>query len=318
MTWICPIIFYTFKEKTMKVNRLLEMVTLLLNHKRITAVEFAQRFDVSTRTIYRDVEDLSSAGIPVYMSKGKGGGISLLENFTLNKALITREESDSLLMAVKTLQATRYPDVDRFLEKLESLFRSSGTNRWIEIDFSPWGTKAGEEDLFNLLRHSILNRNVIQFDYINFKGDRSTRRVYPLQMIYKGNAWYMRGFCLARQDYRTFRLSRIKSPMVLPDSFNPMDLPEEMPEKNPEKPREYMHVRLLFSAEAANRIYDDFHEDMVRREPDGRFSLTASLVDDDWIYSLILSYGNQVEVLEPEYLRSRVKERLMETLSLYT
>lgn len=293
------------------------MVILLLNHKRITADEFAERFGVSARTIYRDVEDLSSAGIPIYMSKGKGGGISLLENFTLNRTLITQEESDSLLMAVKTLQATRYPEIDRFMDKLESLFRSSGSNRWIEIDFSPWGSKAGEEDLFNLLRHSILKRKVIRFDYINFNGDQLTRNVYPLQMIYKSNAWYLRGFCLARRDYRTFRLSRFKSTVVLSESFTPMDLPEEKLEENPEKPHEYMRVRLLFSSEAANRIYDDFHESLIHREPDGRFSLAVDIIDDEWIYSLLLSYGCLVEVLEPEHLRLKIRERLIKTLSLY-
>jgi predicted DNA-binding transcriptional regulator YafY len=109
----------------MRVNRLLEMVTLLLNRQTITAGEFAERFNISVRTVYRDVEDLSSAGIPVYMSKGKGGGISLLEDFTLNKTLISRQETDSLLLALRTLQAVKYPDVDRFLEKLQSLFHTS-------------------------------------------------------------------------------------------------------------------------------------------------------------------------------------------------
>lgn len=103
----------------------------------------------------------------------------------------------------------------------------------------------------------------------------------------------------------------------MPESFNLMDLPEEKPEENPEKPHEYMSVRLLFSSEAANRIYDDFHESLIHREPDGRFSLAVDIVDDEWIYSLILSYGCLVEVLEPEHLRSKIRERLIKTLGLY-
>lgn len=301
----------------MKINRLLEMITLLLNHRRITASNFAERFNVSTRTVYRDVEDLSLAGIPIYMSKGKGGGISLIEDFTLSRTMITRKESESLLVAVQALQATHYPEISQFLEKLESLFRFSASNRWIEIDFSPWGTSPLEEEKFNHLRHAILNRNAVQFDYINFTGERFKRMIYPIQMIFKSNVWYLRGFCLTRDDYRTFRLSRIKSVVVLPAVFNPKILPEEKSEDKSKKNSRSIHVRLRFSTEAANRIYDDFNDNLVHLEPDGSFQVVIDVIEDEWIRSLILSYGCLVEVLEPIHLRSLIVKRLRTALDMY-
>ena len=106
----------------MKINRLFEITTILLNKGTVTAKELADRFGVSTRTIFRDIDVLSSAGVPVYMKKGSGGGISILENYVFSRTLISDQESESLLLAVKTLQATQYPEVDMVLGKMGAIF----------------------------------------------------------------------------------------------------------------------------------------------------------------------------------------------------
>ena len=102
----------------MKINRLLEITLVLLNKGNTTARELADRFEVSTRTIYRDIDELSAAGVPVFTNKGSGGGISLMENYVLNRSFMTEHERDSLLLALKTLQATRYPQIEAILEKI--------------------------------------------------------------------------------------------------------------------------------------------------------------------------------------------------------
>ena len=107
----------------MKINRLLEISLVLLNKGTVTAKELAERFNVSTRTIYRDVDILSTAGIPVYTNKGNGGGISILDNYSINKTVLTDGERDSLLLALKTLQSTKYPEIDTVLDKIGAVFK---------------------------------------------------------------------------------------------------------------------------------------------------------------------------------------------------
>ncbi|BCY17613.1 DeoR family transcriptional regulator [Leptolinea sp. HRD-7] len=299
----------------MRVNRLLEMVTLLLNRQTITAGEFAERFNISVRTVYRDVEDLSSAGIPVYMSKGKGGGISLLEDFTLNKTLISRQETDSLLLALRTLQAVKYPDVDRFLEKLQSLFHTSAPSDWVLVEFSPWGSKPDDEQKFTEIKMAILSHKVVAFDYINSRGEKSRREVEPSKLIFKGQAWYLHGYCRSQNAFRTFRISRIKNQSVSPEVFQPRIEHEE--EIKTEQRKNYIPVRLRFSRNVRYRVYDDFDEASIIRNPDGSCDVVFSFPEDEWLYSYLLSFGPGVEVLEPDFLRGRLADRLKETLEIY-
>jgi len=119
----------------LKINRLLEITILLLNCKTVTAKELAGRFGVSTRTIYRDIDVLSLAGVPVYTNKGNGGGISLLEEFTLNKTMLNENESEGLLLALKTMSMTRYPETQSILDKIGSIFKNNNADDWIDIDF---------------------------------------------------------------------------------------------------------------------------------------------------------------------------------------
>lgn len=173
----------------MKINRLYEITTILLNKGTVTAKELADRFNVSTRTIYRDIDVLSTAGVPVYMNKGSGGGIALLENYAMNRALISEAESESLLIALKTLQATQYPQVDRALEKIGVLFKKVPDYDWVEVDFSPWGTVANEKNKFNEIKQAMLQRKVIRFAYVSGEGHRSNRLAEPVKLIFKENAW---------------------------------------------------------------------------------------------------------------------------------
>ena len=313
MTNLCHI--YVGKY-IMRVNRLLEMVTLLLNRPTITAGEFAERFDVSIRTVYRDVEELSSAGIPVYMSKGKGGGISLLEDFTINRTLISSDETDSLLLALKTLQAVRYPEVDQFLEKLQSLFRSSHAADWVQVEFSPWGSNPDDENKFSGVKQAILKRQVIRFDYVNTRGEKSRRDVEPVRLIFKGQAWYLHAYCRQQKSFRTFRLSRIRNMTISDEVFVPRR--EDSRQDSTESKQPYIPVKLRFSAEVRYRVYDDFDDSYIHLNPDGYCELSFAFPEDEWLYGYLLSYGNHVEVLEPVSIRENLIKRLQKAMDIYS
>lgn len=300
----------------MKINRLLEITIILLNRRSVTAKELAGRFGVSTRTIYRDLDVLSTAGVPVYTSKGSGGGISLMEEYSLNRTLLSEQETESLILALKTLQAVKYPEIDIVLDKIGGLFRNTDAADWIDIDLSPWGSQPNEHDKFNHIKTAILKRLVLSFVYINANGERSKRSMEPMRLVFKGQAWYLWGFCRVKNDYRLFRISRIKELEVTDEVFQRRK--HEAPEiDTSQAAAPLLNLRLRFHPEVLYRVYDDFDDALIQRSADDFCEVSVTFPEDAWVYGFILSFGEYVEVLEPESVRKVIAERMKKTLEMY-
>ncbi|PKM73240.1 MAG: YafY family transcriptional regulator [Firmicutes bacterium HGW-Firmicutes-16] len=297
----------------MQINRLFEIVYILLEKKTVTSKELAERFEVSSRTIYRDVETLSSAGIPIYMSKGNGGGISLLPGFVLNKAMITDEEKEDILSSLKAVNAVNLSKTDTALKKLSSLFGESKID-WIEVDFSSWANAQNETETFNVIKSSILGKRAVSFSYASAKGQRSTREVEPLKLCFKSGAWYLYGYCRSRADFRFFKLRRIRELCVSEQNFQRKS-PEQIFTDENVFQEEYVKLKLKLSGEAAYRVYDEF--DRYEQQEDGGFIAEINYPKGEWIYYFISTFGRHCEVLEPEDVRNIVKAELKNTLKHY-
>lgn len=302
----------------MKLNRLLEITTILLNKKTVTAAELAERFNVSPRTIYRDIDVLSASGIPVFSTQGSKGGISILEEFTINRTALSSSERDSILFALKTLQTTKYPDIDNILDKLGNALKTNSVD-WISIDFSPWGSNPNSYNKFSDIKNAIMHSTVIEIDYINSNNQKSRRKIEPLRLIFKSQAWYLWGFCTAKQDYRTFRISRIKNVFTTNQSFDrsAVHIINENPKAAPNLYNPFIHLVLQFSEAALFRLYDDYDDDMIRKNDDGTYTLELDFPEDEWVYGYILSFGAHVVVVEPDHVRDIIKERAQKINELY-
>ncbi|MDR0326372.1 MAG: YafY family transcriptional regulator [Oscillospiraceae bacterium] len=295
----------------MKLNRLLEITNLLLNRKSVTAAELAERFGVSVRTVYRDIDALSVSGIPVVTSQGSGGGISLMEGFTVNRTAMTGSERDGLMFALQALQATKYPQLDALIDRImEKPVRAD----WVAVDFTPWGSNPNAHERFTVIKTAILQSRAIHIQYINADNVKSEREIEPFKLIFKGQAWYMWGYCLKRMDYRLFRVSRIKKAALLDRVFD-RDAVRVISPPSDEKPD--VRLLLVFTEDALSRLYDDCDEHMVTQNDDGTYTLTVDLPEDEWIYGYILSFGPSVRVASPEHIRRGVEERLRRTLGQY-
>ncbi|WP_378954742.1 helix-turn-helix transcriptional regulator [Pelosinus sp. sgz500959] len=301
----------------MKLNRLFEITTILLNKGTVTAQELANRFGVSTRTIYRDVDVLSSAGVPVYMNKGNGGGIHLLENYAIDRTLISEQESENLLLAIKTLEATHYPELDKVLEKLGATYKNIMNHDWVEVDFSPWGSSPNEKNKFNDIKRAMLQRNIISFDYVNGEGQKSNRLAEPEKLIFKSNAWYLLAYCRRRQEQRIFRISRLKNLEVMAEKFEQKSLPKQEPKESKDASQLLIFLKLRFQTKVINRLYDYFDDSFLKKNDDGSMTLEVWLPEGEWLYSYILSFGSFVEVLEPEHVRGTIIKRIRQTLEIY-
>lgn len=299
----------------MQINRLFQIIYILLENNVVTAGELAERFNVSVRTIYRDIENLSSAGIPVYMSKGKGGGISILPDFILNKALLTQEEKQDILSSIRAVCAVSLNN-DEPLKTLNKLNNILGENNsdWIEVDFSNWANGQKEKYIFENIKSSILNKNVVMFDYCSSKHESIKRTVYPLKLYFKGQSWYLYGFCRLRNDYRFFKLTRIKNIVISDETFE-ISCPGKILKEDNVFQQKLVNVKLRISKGMAYRVYDEFED--VEELDDGDFIVSRSYPMGEWLCSYIYTFGEYAEVLEPLELRKQMKSKIEKMLKVY-
>lgn len=288
----------------MSQSRLFKIVYYLLDKGQATAPELAEKFEVSVRTIYRDVDTLSSAGVPIYVTTGRNGGIKILDHYTLNKSFFTDQERELIISSLQSLSALSQPETETILNKLGALFQTS-TIDWIEVDFSRWGADPEKENrLFDNLKQAVLAKRVVAFDYFSAKG-KSQRSVNPLKLIYKDKAWYLYSFCLEKQDYRLFRLSRIKHLQILETTFKRTTFDSDRSDGQPEQFGPLMEVELLFAKEVGAGVYDLFAEEMINVEKDG-YRVKASLPKNYWLYSILMSFGPKVTIIQPDSLRQEI------------
>lgn len=301
----------------MKINRLTEIIVTLLNKDTVTAKELADKFSVSTRTIYRDIEELSLSGIPVYMTKGKNGGISLLEEYSVNKAILSAKDKQSLIVALKMLEVTNYPEINSVINKIGFMLNKEELSNWIDIDFSRWGSDFNENDKFNQIKMAILNNKAIEFSYINSYGNYSTRIIEPMKLMYKGQTWYLHGFCRLKKEARIFRITRIKNLVIKNENFIRRNIKDinTMPSK--QMIENMVNLKLKLRKDVLYRIFDDFDQDKVIDNQDGTYDVSIKLPENEWLYGYILSFGNSVEVIEPKYIRDIILNKMKETIKLY-
>lgn len=311
------------------LNRLLGMIYILMNKGTVTASELAERFEVSVRTVYRDVETLSMAGIPVYTRKGKNGGISLTEQFVLDKMLVTKEEQTRILSALESLKETGALREDEILLKLGDFFKTEPLN-WVSIDFSDWSGR--REELYEQIKESILSHKVLVFDYYGQYGGMSHRESEPVQLIFKEYTWYLRAFCRTRGEMRLFKVLRMKRVRMLEESFVPRreenppftDLTVCAPEKpsadSPERGMDeerFGDIIMWIDRKEAYRVYDRFEEEEITVLPDGNFQVHMKCLLDDWIYGVILSFGPSARVIGPDRVREEIKSRIDSMKKMY-
>jgi predicted DNA-binding transcriptional regulator YafY len=294
-----------------QISRLFEIIYYLLRKKNATSQELADHFNVSRRTICRDITTLSLAGIPIYSNKGKGGGIGLLDEFVLNKSVLSEQEQNEILSALHGLSTIKTDGTKQVLQKLGAFFNKDAPN-WLEVNFSSWGNDDGASD-FAYIKTAIFEKHIIEFDYYNSYGEKRRRRVEPIQLCFKVKSWYFKGYCLEKQGVRLYKLSRIRNLAVTDEVFSerPMLNPDEDINNGVRQRYANTAVTLVMkiAPEMAYRVYDYYCEDDIVKNDDGSFIVTQREPEDNGLYSFILSFGEYAEVLEPEHIKVIIKEK---------
>ena len=255
---------------------------------------------------------MSRANIPVYSIKGKDGGIGILEEYVLNKAILSEEEQNQILFALQGMIQVKGQNEKDILEKLSILFNKK-LNDWIKIDFSNWGKDNEQENRFDIIKSAILNKKLIEFTYYNSNGEESKRIVEPLQIWFKDKSWYLISYCRNKEDYRIFKIARIKEVKMLQEHFE-RELPKE---ENEQYNFKTIELELEINKAMTYRVYDEFESKEITKKQDGNFMIKVKYPENEWVYGYILSFGEHAKVLSPGYAKNIIKDKLQKTLKNY-
>lgn len=294
----------------MQIDRLFKIIYYLLNNRKTTAQALSDTLEVSKRTILRDIDVLSYAGIPIYTQQGTGGGIFLDRDFVFNKAILTNEEQNNILIALQTVAATGPMGTEQLRHKLSNLFSNSQSD-FIEVDFSSWGAVQTNKITFQELLETITKSQTIVFTYTTNEAKENEYLVYPLKLQFKSKAWYLEGYVPKRKGFRVFKINRISDLKISSEIFDKKEMPQR-PDLSENQPTEnIISLKLRFSPDVFHRLCDDFDKKDIIKEPLGSYLLNIEVPETKWVYDFILSFGEAVEVIEPQHVRQKLCEKAL-------
>lgn len=298
------------------IDRLFQMVYLLMEKPQMTAKELADIFEVSERTIYRDIDRLTIAGIPVYTNKGKNGGVSILPGYVLNKAVLTIEEKNKIMESLSALGEVSLA-VDDSVSKLRSFFGKQYQD-WIEIEFSSWGNSSEDAITFEQIKNAILGHFYMEIIYSGNQEGLVKRKIKPIKLCFKEQAWYLYAYCCLRKDYRFFKLKRISQIEVLDIHFEPEVVGKVLPKGSHmySGGKKNISVVLEISQEMAFRAYEELENIVVA--DDGTLLCSIEVSDINWFISYVLSYGSYIRVVEPLDLKEKIMVEIDKMKHAYT
>ena len=295
----------------MQIDQLFELVYVLIDKKQVTAKEMAERFGVSTRTIYRWVDALSVSGIPIYSQNGRGGGIAISEKYALDTKVLSEEERLAIVSSVKALNSLSGNPASVVNANIKAAEKISGLvakdTDWLEVDFAPWSPEGSSvRQVFGTLRDCILQKKQVVFDYYSGNGNMEKRTVHPWKLIYKGQAWYLQGCCTTRKAERFFKLTRMQNLEITGRAANITKPASNNNKKIPEYKPKLITIKAKIFPQKISYLLDTFICTQVVPHKDGTITVTFSVPEEEWIYELLLSFGPNMKIISPKPVREKV------------
>ena len=300
----------------MKTDRLIGILSILLQEEKTTAPELAERFEVSRRTINRDIEDLCRAGIPVRTAQGTGGGISIMDGYRMDRTILTSKDMQMILAGLRSLDSvsgSRY--YSQLMEKIQT-----GSSEFINgrdsilIDLSSW-YKDSLAPKIEVIQSAIESRHLLNFRYYAPSGE-SSRTIEPYYLVFQWSNWYVWGWCTDRKDYRLFKLNRMDRVAETEKEFACRDVP--LPDLSNEKVFPGgIKVKALFTPDMKWRLVEEFGPNCFTETEDGKLLFTADYTDMDNLVTWLMTFGSKTEVLEPIEARDMIRRNAEETVRIY-
>ncbi|MCI9649731.1 YafY family protein [Oscillibacter sp.] len=308
----------------MKIDRLVSIIMVLLDKKRIGAQELAEMFEVSPRTIYRDIDAINLAGIPIRSTAGVGGGFEIMPEYKIDKTVFSTADLSAILMGLSSLSSVvRGDELVNALAKVKSFIPAEKAKdieieaNQILIDLSPWMGNRHIQPYLETIKAALQNRRLLSFEYTAHHGNRTVRTVEPYQLVLKSSHWYFYGYCCHRKDYRLFRLSRMSGLEMREDTFIPRDYPKPI--------LDFEEIWAAMQTEVKIRIHKSILDRVLeycscgRFAPDGEehYLVNFPLIENEYYYDILLSFGDKCECIEPLHVRNELKRRIYDLAAVY-
>ena len=308
----------------MKVDRLISIIMMLLDKKRIGAQELANTFEVSPRTIYRDIEAINMAGIPIRSISGVGGGFEIMPEYKIDKKVFSTADLSALLMGLTSLSnMIRGEELVHALAKVKSFIPADRAKdielkvNQICIDLSPWTGNSSIQPYFEMIKEALQENRLLTFEYIAHHGNKGARTVEPYQLVLKNSHWYLQGYCHKRNDYRLFRLSRMSNLQMQEETFTARDYQKPILDFAEFLETMQTKIKIRIHKSIMDRVldyctYEDFFTD-----DDEYYLVNFPFIENEYHYDILLSFGNKCECLEPAHIRAEMRRRIHDIAAIY-
>ena len=307
----------------MQIDQLFEFVYILIDKKQVTAKEMSKHFGVSVRTIYRWMDALSVSGVPVYSMKGRGGGIAISEKYAIDKRILSEEERLAIVSSVKAFNSLSGNPASAVNVNIKAAEKISGLvtkdTDWLEVDFAPWSPEGSEvRNLFGILRESILKKRQITFDYFTGDGRSEKRIVHPWKLVFRGQSWYLSGWCTTRKAERFFKLTRMRNLALTSKSANiTRNIAVSEPAKTPEFSASLIQIKAKITQEKISYLMDSFICSEIKPQKNGFVNVTFTAPDTPWLCEILLSFGPQIKIISPAKVKNKIAEMAGEIIEMY-
>ena len=308
----------------MKVDRLVSIVMILLDKKRIGAKELADMFEVSPRTIYRDIDAINMAGIPVHSTSGVGGGFEIMQEYKIDKKVFSTDDLSALLMGLSSLSGmVRGDELVHTLAKVKSFIPADRAKEielkvnQICIDLSQWIGNSNIQPYLELIKTALQESKLLTFEYIAHHGNKTARIVEPYQLVLKSSHWYLQGYCHKRNDFRLFRLSRMSKLQMQEENFTPRDYQKPQLDFDDIWATIQTKIKIRIHKSIMDRVLDYCTYEDFSSDGDEYYIVDFPFVENDYHYDILLSFGDKCECLEPPHIREKMKCRIYDIATIY-
>ncbi|WP_333685506.1 YafY family protein [Enterocloster lavalensis] len=308
----------------MKTDRLVSIIMMLLDKERVSAQELADRFEVSPRTIYRDIETINMAGIPVRSTPGVGGGFEIMQEYKLDKNVFSAADLSAILMGLSSLSGmVRGNELVNALAKVRRFIPADRAKEielranQIYIDLSPWMGNRNIQPYLELVKTALQESRMLSFEYADRFGNKTVRTVEPYQIVLKGSHWYFQGYCRKREDFRLFRLSRISNLQMSRETFSPRDYQKPVLDFGDILKTMQTTIKLRVQKSAMDSLLDFCTCEHAVPDGEEHYIVNFPFIENEYYYDILISFGDQCECLEPLHVRAEMKRRIQNMAALY-
>ncbi|MDN7228295.1 YafY family protein [Planococcus liqunii] len=299
-----------------KIERLISIVMILLQKEIVSASEFSRLFDVSKRTIQRDIEALGYANIPIYAEHGAEGGYALMDEYKLDKRLVNSQDLENILVSLGGYdQLITNPEIQMTIQKIKSM-TSLETTAKLDLSFYDWSGRSEIKEDITLINQAIGKNWLLTFEYVDQGGKRSCRVVEPYRLRLMEMHWYLFAYCLERKDYRTFKLTRMID-IKQEGSFSPRSDLESIKDQKHSGQSELVPVQLLVDVVVRDQFIERYGKSSVTEMTAESYLVKIELPESHFAYQFVAGFGNKVKILEPHSFIENYLIFLEETIRLY-